>query len=329
MEQQLTGLDMGTSRVVVARGAAPDYRYETQLNAFVTIPFTKLAGDMLRKEKVAHAVGGNELIVIGDNAERFAEIFRVEARRPMTRGILNPEEGRNLLVIRQFVEAMLGRAKKEGQKLYFSVPAPGLDGDEGISYHEASMRQILGEFGYDARGIVEGLAIVYAELESTNYTGLSISCGGGMCNVCLAYLSAPVVSFSVPIGGDFIDANAAGATRELANHVRIQKETNFRLNGYSENRIEQALNVYYDEMIRTLVGELKRGFAGGRPLPRMAKAIPLVLAGGSAMPGGFQERFEKTLRTVEFPIELSEIRTAANPLVSTAKGALVAALSER
>ena len=40
------------------------------------------------------------------------------------------------------------------------------------------------------------------------------------------------------------------------------------------------------------------------------------------------ERFEKALRAGDFPIELSEIRTAADPLHSTAKGTLVAALCE-
>ncbi len=43
-------------------------------------------------------------------------------------------------------------------------------------------------------------------MEGSNYTGIGISCGGGLCNVCLAYLSVPVVSFSVPKAGDFIDS---------------------------------------------------------------------------------------------------------------------------
>jgi hypothetical protein len=53
-----------------------------------------------------------------------------------------------------------------------------------------------------------------------------------------------------------------------------------------------------------------------------------VLSGGTAMPAGFQDRFEKALRAGDFPIELSEIRTAVDPLHSMAKGTLVAALCE-
>ena len=54
--------------------------------------------------------------------------------------------------------------------------------------------------------INEGLAVVFSELEDENFTGIGISCGGGMCNVALAYLSIPSIMFSIPKGGDFIDA---------------------------------------------------------------------------------------------------------------------------
>ena len=72
---------------------------------------------------------------------------------------------------------------------------------------------MFGKLGYDARSISEGLAVVYGEMESSNYTGIGISCGGGLCNVCLAYLSVPVFSFSIPKGGDFIDSAVARAAR--------------------------------------------------------------------------------------------------------------------
>ena len=46
------------------------------------------------------------------------------------------------------------------------------------------------------------------------------------------------------------------------------------------------------------------------------------------MPKGFMDRFEKALRSEEFPIQLSEIRLSGDPLNSTARGALVAAVQE-
>src|ERR1700676_769876 len=101
------------------------------------------------------------------------------------------------------------------------------------------MSAMLGDLGYAVRSIPEGLAVVYGEMESTNYTGIGISCGGGLCNVCFAYLSVPVVSFSIPKAGDFIDANAASVTGERANRVRILKEQSFYLNGHFDNKLHQ------------------------------------------------------------------------------------------
>jgi len=170
--------------------------------------------------------------------------------------------------------------------------------------------------------------VVYAELESSNYTGIGISCGGGLCNVCLAYLSVPVLSFSVNKGGDFIDTSAASATGDLINRIRITKEDSFHFNGYFADKTHQALSIYYEDMIQTLVASMKEALLGSKSLPKLSRPIPLVLSGGSTLPKGFRDRFEKALLASDFPIVLSEVRVASNPLESTAKGALIAALSE-
>jgi hypothetical protein len=44
------------------------------------------------------------------------------------------------------------------------------------------------------------------------------------------------------------------------------------------------------------------------------------------MPHGFLESFVAGLRANEFPVRLSEVRLSADPLNSTARGALMAAL---
>jgi hypothetical protein len=44
------------------------------------------------------------------------------------------------------------------------------------------------------------------------------------------------------------------------------------------------------------------------------------------MPKGFLDHFLKILEAEEFPLRLSEVRVAGDPLHSTARGALMAAL---
>jgi hypothetical protein len=57
--------------------------------------------------------------------------------------------------------------------------------------------------------------------------------------------------------------------------------------------------------------------------------LPVVLAGGTAKPNGFRDRFEQALRRRTLPFAIADVRMASDPLTATARGALVAALAER
>lgn len=328
-EQEYTqpmGLDVGTSRIVVARYTDKKYTYESQLNAFLALPYSKLAESLLQRENVFHEARGSDLVVMGNDAQRFAEVFHVDIRRPMRNGTLNPQEPHSLSVVRSIIARLTGRAAAENQKVLFSVPAPLPDGDVGIPYHEASIQQALRELGYDAKSISEGLAVIFGELGDANFTGIGVSCGSGLCNVCLSILSVPVMSFSVPKAGDFVDSQAALVTGDVATRMRIFKEQSFRLNGFTGDRVQNALTVYYHEMIGNLVRALREQISATQRLPKMDHPIPLVLSGGTSMPRGFVDYFTKVLRENEMPVKLSEIRISADPLNATARGALMAAL---
>src|ERR1035438_3919495 len=234
------GLDVGTSRICLAQRVGEEYRFETQLNAFVTVPFSNMTDNVLTKENIPHSVAGPEIVVHGNESDRFADLLNVDTRRTMARGVLNPAEPDSLTMLRKIVESLL-HSTKEPRKLCFTVPAAPLGAEENLTYHEVTLRQVLTEMGYQVKSINEGLAVIYSELESTNYTGIGISCGGGLCNVCVAYLSVPVMSFSIPKAGDYIDTNAASVTGELANRVRIAKEDSFHFNGFHSDKLLQVL----------------------------------------------------------------------------------------
>jgi hypothetical protein len=323
---QPLGLDVGTSRIVVARSADKKYQYESQLNAFLTMPYSALAESLLLRENVFHEKRGEEIVVAGNDAAKFAEVFHVETRRPMANGVLNPREPHSLGVVRSIVARLLGRANGDGQKVFFSVPAPVEGSDTGIAYHQASISQILTDLGYNPTPITEGLAVVFGELADTNFSGIGISCGSGLCNVCLAVLSVPVIAFGVAKAGDFIDTQAAIVTGDRAIRMRIHKEQAFHLNGLIGDRVHDALNVYYQEVLVNLVQALHTQIASTQRLSHFEHSIPLVLSGGTSMPNGFLDHFMKILRGTEFPVKLSEVRVSADPLNSTARGALMAAL---
>src|SRR5580692_697897 len=300
------GLDVGTSRIVAARREDKKYQFQAQLNAFITLPWSRLTENLLRREGVFHEVEGDEIVVAGNDAEKFAEVFHAETRRPMHRGVLNPQEPHSLAVVRRIITKLLGKAGSEDNTVFFSVPAPVDDQEEGLAHHEASIRQALTGLGYNASPIEEGLAVVFAELSESNYSGFGISCGSGLCNVCLAELSVPVISFSIAKAGDFIDTHAAAVTGERATRMRVQKEQTFELNGnQGDDRVQNALTVYHDDVIRTLTNALRSKIASSQKLPKLNRPVPVVLSGGTAMPKGFLDRFAASLRARDFPVRVS------------------------
>jgi len=328
LQTPCVGLDVGTSRIVAVTGLEAGERVETQLNAFVALPHNKMTEASLLREGIPHAVADGQITVFGNESARLCDLLGREMRRPMTQGLLNPREPESMGQIQAILTAVLVREAAPATRLCFSVPAPPVDGSDSLAYHEATLRQMLTKLGYtDVRPINEGLAVIYSELEDSNFTGIGVSCGGGLCNVAIAYLSVPVLSFSVAKAGDFIDAGAAAATGELVNRVRLAKEESFHFNGHSD-KLNQALTIYYDEMIHAVVDALEQSLAGARAVPKFGRAVPLVLSGGGVMPAGFGERFETVLRARALPVEISEVKLAARPLETTARGALRAAMSE-
>ena len=84
--------------------------------------------------------------------------------------------------------------------------------------------------------------------------------------------------------------------------------------------------MYYQEVIANLAGTLRTHISATQRLPKLDQAVPLVLSGGTVMPKGFLEHFSAALRAQDFPVRLSEVRLSTDPLNSTARGALMAAL---
>ncbi len=322
------GLDLGTSRIVTARQSGEAFTYAAELNAFLPLPYSKLTQAALEKENVPHRVDGARMVVYGNESERFANMFHMETRRPMTNGVLNPDEPEAIGVMQQIVERLIPEGERAGTRLCFSLPGAPIGSPNDLTYHEKTLRQVLGNMGFEVACVNEGLAVVLADLEDTNFTGIGISCGGGMCNVSLSYLSMPVFSFSVPKGGDFIDRSAASVAGEGATRIRAMKEEKFHFNGYFADKVNQALTVYYEDMIQAVIAGLTSILAEARNVPRLDRAIPIVIAGGSASPKGFRERFETLLAKTPLPIAISEIRMSRDPMNATAKGALVSALAE-
>jgi hypothetical protein len=323
------GLDVGTSKVVAARRKGKEIDTGAQLNAFIPVPYSRFTESVLGQNEISYYREDGELIIWGTATERFANMFNVNVRRPMADGLLNPKERYAMPVMESIIQSLVPKARAQGEVLAFSVPAAAEGHEPQLTFHEATLRRFLESMGYRAVAINEGLAVIFSELEDNNFTGIGISCGGGMCNVTLAYLSIPSMMFSITKGGDYIDEAVASVTGEQATRVKVIKEEGLDLSKSPKDKYEKALNIYYEDLIESLVEKLAQSLSQADKLPRSDRPIPIVLSGGTARPRGFKDMFEKALSSRSLPVEISGVRMATDPVTATARGALIAALYEK
>lgn len=319
------GLDLGTSRIVLATMQGERPKYVEQLNAFVSLPYAKMTEAMLDREKILHKVEKSRILAYGNRADEFANMLGGDTRRPMQTGLLNPREPKSIEMIELALSKIVGRAKA-GEKICFSVPSAPVGQESDLVYHELTVTQMLEDLGYEVSSVNEGLAIVYAEMKNEDFTGIGISFGGGMCNVCLAYLALPAISFCTVRAGDHIDHSAASVTGETPTTVRLHKESDFSLSGKQTDNLGHALAIYYTDMIKEVARGLERTLNATRNLPRFKKPVPVVVSGGTAKVAGFKAALKKAIDKVDLPVEIGDIRVAQDPMNATAKGTLIAAM---
>jgi actin-like ATPase involved in cell morphogenesis len=317
------GLDVGTMNIICSEMEGDNVVFVQQRNAFLELDYSDLTKMMLDNANVQYVIKGDKIYILGDDALKFATVFKKRTRRPMKSGILSPEEKEAVPIIRLILEKVLGRPNYDNEVVCASTPAPPIDSDIEPTYHRKTLEALVKKMSYKPFTIDEGLAVIYSELADTSFTGIGISFGAGLTNVTAAYFAAPIVSFSIARGGDWIDENASKATGLPREQVCAIKERNFELTFEVElGSVEGALAIYYDYLITYVVENLRRKLTEVSP-PQVE--FPVVLAGGTAKPRRFKEAFEEKISKVGLPVEVSQIRIAKDPLFSVARGCLIAA----
>ncbi len=324
--EEYRGLDVGTSRIILATPNGEHPTYNIQLNAFISLPYSKMTEKMLNDEGIYHRVSDEEILAFGNRVDEFANMLGGDTRRPMNTGLLNAGEPKSKAMMALALEEMCGKAKKS-TKICFSVPSAPEDGDSELIYHEHVIKDILEGLGYEAVAVNEGMAIIYAELADDDLTGIGMSFGGGLCNVSLSYLGLPILSFCTTRAGDYIDSSAAKVTGQTTTTVRLHKESSqFRVGQDGVNGVDQALTVFHRDIIEHVVERLQQELKASQRLPRSLRPLPVVFGGGTSMVKGFDVELKKAITKANLPIEIDEVRQAKTASNTTAKGMLLAAM---
>ncbi len=321
------GLDAGTMNFVGARWEEDKVKTTRMRDAFFSLPLD--SRKMLRLQKVNYVKLDDELVVVGDAAMDFANLFGKEARRPLQSGLIAAGEVDGMRVLGILAKKVLGPPKTEGEYCYFSVPAAPVDEDRDVVYHRGVLEKIVSECGYTPVASNEALAIIYSNAAKEGFSGLAVSCGSGMTNVALAINTIEGLSFSIARGGDWIDAGAAKSVGSTASKMCAIKEKGVKLTA-PEGREHEAIALYYKAHIDYVLEHVIEQFEAIKGKFSIPTAIPLIVGGGTSKAEGFLELFKQRFEATRkrFPIEISEIRAASDPLNGVAQGLLIQAQQE-
>jgi actin-like ATPase involved in cell morphogenesis len=328
------GFDCGTFNLVCCtRNEKKDFVYKREVNAFIQMPLENdFMVNMMRTSKVPLILRQDAGLVyaLGEKAVTMAYSMGLELRRPMKDGCVNPKEHDAFELMNLMIHGLVGEVTDDQSILYYCVPSNAVNAETDAAYHgkivEAIFKAYKSKAGHTVKAypINEALAIVYAELAEKMYTGIGISFGGGMVNVCFAMFGVPVFSFAIVNSGDWIDKQAARATNETPVFINRAKEK-IDLSKAPTNLVERAIQTQYRLMIENTVAGIKKGIEENQKKTVNDKPIDIIVAGGTSSPPGFVELFKEVLSNAKLDIELGDVRRPADPLYVVSRGCLAAA----
>lgn len=327
------GLDVGTSFLICAEESEEGIKYAEFRDAFYRMkPATPIAAKMMEKGLKTLSYFKDQdgsFVVVGQDAIEKAIERHQSALRPLYRGVISPREPDARRVLKFILSELVGKPETPGETLVYSVPAEPVDqSDEDFNtgFHEDCLKKDLAELGWNASAMNEAEAICYSELEDDEYTGICMSFGAGMVNVCVMSSGEPVVKFSTTKSGDWIDRMAAQSTGQPDSIVQVEKENGtFTVGEESDNHILSAVSAYYVRLVDYTVRHLAARLRSSGDLPKFSDPVPVVVSGGTSRARGFVEAFRARMSQEDFPLQIKEVRQAKDPLRAVARGCLLAA----
>lgn len=325
------GADCGTFNLVVARrDEEKNIKSRKEVNAFIELPLeNRYMFNMMKKAGVPLIERDNVAYIVGESAVNMAYTLNLEMKRPMQDGCLNPKEKDAYRILTIMLHSLIGETAQDKTTLYYSVPANATNQETDADYHQKVLQSIfkaykMGGHSLDAHPINEALALIYAELAHKNFTGIGLSFGAGMCNLCYAIFSQPVFSLSLVNSGDWIDKQAAKACSESPNVINKEK-MKVDLTKTPKNLVERAIISQYRIMIEKVAAGIKKAFTEAGTKVRTEQPLDIVISGGTSGVGGFTEVFKEVVEQAQWAVPIGQIIHPEDYLYSVSRGCLAAA----
>ncbi len=324
--RRLIGVDCGTMNIVLAE-KSEESKISISSVRNMYLPLDRSHLSMAEMSNIDYVESEDGIFIVGEDAKNFGNMFNKKVSRPMSAGLISSTDMNGTDILALILRQLVGTTRN-GLCIY-SVPAPSLDINNNISYHESIFKRIFNELGFTAISFNEARAIIYSQCKEDKFTGLAFSFGAGMVNVSLCYASVPILEFSVARSGDWIDENVSNALGIIQNRITAIKENGTNLADYNvgnkrEKRIREAIIVYYRSVIQYVLKKVTEKLQTETSDLELPSSLPIIVSGGTSMATGFLDLFKEEISNYrDFPLNISEIRHANDPLSCVAEGLLI------
>lgn len=342
------GLDFGAHTIRTLRRDGERLKSRATRLVYAVLPDSPAHRRLLEKAQVSYLVCESEIVLVGDDADEHAGLFRTACRPLLVGGHVPEDDPLARQVIARLVECVLPTAAARNEICAVTLPGEADFEGSGTRPDYEFLTRVIRLQGYEPLIVPAAQSLVLAELVRSSFTGIGLSFGHAGCEALLAHRGTTICLAASGLGGEWLDqrllkelrsaepgamapvpvyssepGEADQLTREMITQRREALTSPVHL--ADENRDVQLIAALLTESLGTLLygfgAELKRS-------PRALETpqpLPIVCSGGLSHTPGFGTLLVQALKKYPLPVETLEPRLVTECPQTIARGLLIAA----
>ncbi|MBL8817984.1 MAG: hypothetical protein JNL58_18305 [Planctomyces sp.] len=333
----ITAIDFGTCWI---RSAFRNPAHRDRLSVYAEraeyalIPNTEKHRQLLEEQSISIATCDNSLAILGNQINQVKWLSRLPSTPLLSDGIVPIDDPPARQMLNVLVNAVLPAPEGSMNLCAFTVPG-SKDRSEQSRRNREFLSRLIEMKGYEPVEVGSAEAAVLAIGLESSFTGIAVVMGAETTEICISRLGIPLVSATLPLGSNWIDAEIAKQFKMHAwdgdgqcyidlEAARSWKQTSMvsirHPMGDREQTFARLYAVVMDRITRSISQMLKQpSIVSALGTQRLA----VMLAGGPTRTTGFANLLTERLIEHELADRLLSIRTAQDPDLAVVRGALV------
>lgn len=304
------GLDLGCTQFRSLRLHAGRLTGRITRTCYALVADTAAHRRVFDRDRVNYVQGDGQLLLLGDSAEDWAPLLQVGLIPLLADGQFPNHDPCARQLLSLLFDAVLPAAQSTGDICTLTIPGELLP--SAASPERDFFCQLVRQRGYEPRVIGQGLAVALAELGASGFSGVGVSLGASQCEFALVRGGIELARCAIPWGTADLDQTAQPAEPSpgvlpLAPPARDQATEDF----LTELLLEAGARIAQQDGFRVLT-----------------QPVAVACNGGIARRRALQQMLPLAWRRAGWPIALQEIRIAADPTYTVARGCLIHAQLE-